>query len=75
MTVQKYRNDLIKGAMAANDMTKDALAEKTGLSLDTLRRIRQGEINITLSNLMAVADALNLDMQDLFEPKEEKAVA
>lgn len=71
MSVQKYRNDLIKGAMAANDISKDKLAEMTGLSLDTLRRIRAGEMNITLSSLGAVADALDLTLQELFEPKRE----
>jgi transcriptional regulator with XRE-family HTH domain len=75
MTVQRYRNDLIKGAMAQKDINKVRLAELTGLSADTLRRIRQGEVNVTLSNLMAVADALGLTMQELFEPKEENAPA
>ena len=69
MIVQKYRNDLIKGAMAEKDITKDRLKELTGLSTDTLRRIRQGETNITLTNLIAVAEALDLSMQKLFEPK------
>ncbi|HEY0169438.1 MAG TPA: helix-turn-helix transcriptional regulator [Pyrinomonadaceae bacterium] len=71
MPVQNYRNDLIKGAMAEKDINKERLRELTGLSTDTLRRIRQGEVNITLSNLMAVADALGLKMQELFTPKPE----
>jgi transcriptional regulator with XRE-family HTH domain len=71
--MQKYRNDLIKGAMAAQDITKDILAEMTGLSLDTLRRIRQGEENINLSSLVVVANALGLTMQQLYEPKPEAA--
>jgi DNA-binding Xre family transcriptional regulator len=75
MTVQKYRNDLIKGAMAEKEINKERLRELTGLSTDTLRRIRQGETNITLSNLMSVAEALELPMQRLFEPKPETANA
>lgn len=75
MTIQRYRNDLIKGAMAQKDINKERLKELTGLSTDTLRRIRQGEVNITLSNLMAVAGALDLTMQELFEPREETAPA
>lgn len=71
MTVQRYRNDLIKGAMAAGDITKDRLAEMTGLSLDTLRRIRQGETNVNLSNIILVADALDLTLEQLFAPKPE----
>jgi transcriptional regulator with XRE-family HTH domain len=71
MTVQKYRNDLIKGAMAEKDITRDRLKELTGLSTDTLRRIRKGETNITLTHLISVATALDLSMQKLFEPKPE----
>lgn len=70
MSINQYRNDLIKGAMAQKDITKERLKELTGLSTDTLRRIRQGETNITLSNLMTVAAALELPMQQLFEPKQ-----
>jgi transcriptional regulator with XRE-family HTH domain len=71
MTLKPYRNDLIKGAMAANDITAKKLAEATGLSTDTLTRIRNGEVNITLTNLIAVAGALGLSMQELFTPKQE----
>lgn len=71
MSLNPYRNDLIKGAMAANDITVEALAETTQLSADTLRRIRKGEINITLTNLITVADALGLTMAQLFTPKPE----
>jgi transcriptional regulator with XRE-family HTH domain len=75
MSVQEYRNDLIKGAMAQKGFTKDALKRKTGLSTDTLRRIRAGETNITLSNLMIVAGALDLPMQELFKPKNDTDAA
>lgn len=71
MTLRPYRNDLIKGAMAANDITAKKLAKATGLSTDTLTRIRNGEVNITLTNLIAVAGALGLSMQELFTPKQE----
>lgn len=70
MSVQPYRNDLIKGAMAANDLNREKLAEKTGLSMQTLSSVRAGRPNVTLSNLILVADALGLSMQELFTPKE-----
>ena len=75
MNLQPYRNDLIKGAMAANDITVDSLSKTIDLSADTLRRIRNGEVNITLTNLIVVADALGLSMQDLFTPKPETEAA
>jgi transcriptional regulator with XRE-family HTH domain len=71
MSLKPYRNDLIKGAMAANDITAKKLSETTGLSTDTLTRIRNGEVNITLTNLITVAGALGLSMQELFTPKQE----
>ncbi|MDQ1610309.1 MAG: Cro/C1-type DNA-binding domain [Pyrinomonadaceae bacterium] len=71
MTLKPYRNDLIKGAMAANDITTKKLSEITGLSTDTLTRIRNGEVNITLTNLIAVAGVLNLSMQEIFTPRQE----
>lgn len=73
MSLKPYRNDLIKGAMAANDITVESLAKTTELSADTLRRIRNGEVNITLTNLITVADALELSMQELFTPKVDEA--
>ncbi|MGB8510057.1 MAG: helix-turn-helix transcriptional regulator [Pyrinomonadaceae bacterium] len=72
MTLRPYRNDLIKGAMAANDINRDKLAELTGLSLGTISSIRGGGDNVTLSNLIAVAGALGLSMADLFTPKSEQ---
>lgn len=71
MPLKAYRSDLIKGAMAAQEVTREKLAEKTKLSPDTLSRIRNGEVHITLIHLMTVADALGLSMKDLFEPKPE----
>lgn len=71
MSLQSYRNDLIKGAMAAGDITVERLCATTRLSTDTIRRIRAGEINITLTSLFLVADALKLNMRDLFTPKAE----
>ena len=73
MTIKPYRNDLIKGAMAANDITVEALCGLTGLAPDTLRRVRNGEPNITLTSLMAVADALGLSLEELFTPKVGEA--
>lgn len=74
MEVQPYRNDLIKGAMAAGDINREKLAEMTGLSLGTLSSIRNGSVNVTLSSLVSVAEALGLSMQELFTPRVERPV-
>lgn len=70
MSVQPYRNDLIKGAMAEKDMSRDRLKEITGLSLPTISSIRNGATNITLDNLIKVTAALELEMFEIFTPKK-----
>jgi transcriptional regulator with XRE-family HTH domain len=75
MAVSPYRNDLIKGAIAAKDLDNKKVAELAGVSEGTVSSIRNGSVNITLTSLMAVADALGLTMQELFEPRQENAPA
>lgn len=72
MTVQPYRNDLIKGAMAEKGFNREKLAEMTKLSVATLSSIRNGSVSVTLVNLMTVAAALGLSMQELFTPRVEQ---
>lgn len=69
MSLQPYRNDLIKGAMGVKDFSATRLAKKTGLSADTIGRIRNGDVTVTLKNLMTVAAELEISMQALFTPK------
>lgn len=71
MDVMTYRVDLINGAMGSQRLTNKLLAEKTGLAIPTVSTIRNGHTNVTLPSLIAVADALGLSMQQLFEPKQE----
>lgn len=68
-----YRDDLIRQAMAAHRprMTSECLAEKAGLSRGTISAIINGSPAVRFSSLKAVADALKLPMQQLFEPKQE----
>lgn len=75
MSVSPYRNDLIKGAIAAKDLDNKKVADLAGVSEGTVSSIRNGSVNVTLTSLMAVASALDLTMQQLFEPKEETAPA
>jgi transcriptional regulator with XRE-family HTH domain len=66
----RYRADLIRAAMASPKpkLTNEDVAEKAGLSAFTVSAIRNGHPDVRLSSLVKVADALGLDMQQLFAP-------
>jgi len=49
--------------------TNETLAQKAQLSPTTVSAIRNGSANILLSSLMAVAQALEIDLSQLFESK------
>ncbi|MET0625725.1 MAG: helix-turn-helix transcriptional regulator [Pyrinomonadaceae bacterium] len=70
-----YRNDLIKGAMAAHDLTLERLATRAGLSPATVSAIRNGRENVTLHSLTAVAEAVGFVVEINFIPKREPATA
>lgn len=70
-----YRIDLINAAMGAKRLTNESLGELTGLSAKTISFVRNGDSNVKLPTLRAVADALGLSMQELFEPADEPAPA
>lgn len=69
--VKVYRDDLIRGAMAAQTppLTNEALAEKAKLATGTVSAIRNGSANILLSSLVAVAQALEIELGQLFEQR------
>jgi DNA-binding Xre family transcriptional regulator len=60
-----YRFDLIKGKMAQLDKTVEMLGDETGLSPDTIVRVRKGE-NVAVETLKKVAEALDLSLPELF---------
>jgi transcriptional regulator with XRE-family HTH domain len=66
-TVSIYRDDLIRAAMAAQNLSDEQVAELAGLSRHTVRFIRTGRKDVRITSLKAVADALGLDMSDLFK--------
>jgi len=47
-------------------MTQQHLAELSGLSRITIINMEQGEKNVMLSSLVAVAEVLGVNMRDLF---------
>lgn len=64
-----FRNDLIKTAMGQE--TLSAIAYRSGVSVDTVARARDGE-NLSIKSLTAIAKALGLDVRDLFTCTENE---
>jgi transcriptional regulator with XRE-family HTH domain len=48
-------------------MTMEALANEAEMEIRQLGRIEGGEINTTVSTVLALAKALNMDISELFK--------
>lgn len=69
-----YRDDLIRAAQAAQNLTDEQLAEKSGIGRTTISFVTNGKAkDPRISTLKAIADALGLKLEDLFTPKENVA--
>ena len=64
------RNIPIKVARAQLDMTQKQLAEKVGISRQTVNAIEQGEYNPTIKLCRAICRALGRTLDDLFWEEE-----
>lgn len=60
------RNISIKVARAQLDMTQKQLAEKVGISRQTMNAIEQGEYNPTIKLCRAICKVLGKSLDDLF---------
>ncbi|MCP9496712.1 MAG: helix-turn-helix transcriptional regulator [Pyrinomonadaceae bacterium MAG19_C2-C3] len=61
-----YRTDLINAAMGARRMTAEELAKRTGLGMTVISAVRNGKPNPKIDTLKRIADALDLQLADLF---------
>jgi DNA-binding Xre family transcriptional regulator len=61
-----YNFEKIKEIMREQKMGVQRLSELTGLSLDTIARIRKGD-NVALDTLKKVTDALDIHITDVFD--------
>ncbi|MGN2338756.1 helix-turn-helix transcriptional regulator [Clostridium cagae] len=64
------RNIPIKVARAQLDMTQKQLAEKVGISRQTMNAIEQGDYNPTIKLCRAICRALEKRLDDLFWEEE-----
>ena len=66
--LQRVRPESLQAARKAAGLTQAALAEKAGVNIRQIQKLESGEIeagNMTVKNLLAIADALGVDVRDL----------
>ncbi|WP_082894631.1 helix-turn-helix domain-containing protein [Sulfitobacter geojensis] len=55
----------VRAIRAADGMTQETLAQRSGVSLATVSRVERGQANINVDKLEALADALGVHASDL----------
>jgi putative transcriptional regulator len=71
MTDLSHKNR-VKLARVENDLTQAQLAEKAGVTRQTIGLIEAGRFNPSLKLCIAIAKALNKTLDDLFWIEEEE---
>ena len=65
------KNLKLKAARAMKDLSQDALAQKVGVSRQTINAIEKGDYNPTINLCIAICKALDVTLNDLFWNVEE----
>jgi transcriptional regulator with XRE-family HTH domain len=68
-----YRDDLLRAEKGRLNWTDQDIADRSGLSVPTVRSILRGEANVLFKNVEKVTLALGLTMQQVCSPKSEAA--
>src|SRR5690242_16489024 len=63
----------VRSLRTARRITQDILAERSGLSVDSIRRIERGALSPTLDTIEKVANGLELTLSTLFRGFEDGA--
>ena len=64
------KNLKLKSARAALDLSQQQLAEKVGVSLQTINAIEKGDYNPTIKLCIAICRTLGKTLDDLFWESE-----
>ena len=60
------KNLKLKSARALMDLSQEALAEKVGVSRQTINAIEKGDYNPTIKLCIAISKVLNKTLDELF---------
>lgn len=64
------KNLKLKSARAAKDLSQQQLADLVGVSRQTINAIEKGDYNPTIRLCVAICQALDKTLNDLFWPEE-----
>ena len=64
-----YRTDLINAAMGARRLTNKVVADKAGVGVMTVSKIRNGNPNVGYLTLKKVVEAVGLTIAEVSQPK------
>lgn len=65
------KNLRLKAARAAMDLSQQQLAERVGVSRQTVNAIERGDYNPTINLCIAICKALNKTLDELFWPDSD----
>ena len=65
------KNLRLKAARAAKDLSQQALAEKVGVSRQTINAIEKGDYNPTIRLCIAICGELDKTLDEIFWEEEE----
>ena len=65
------KNLKLKAARAGKDLSQQQLADAVGVSRQTINAIEKGDYNPTIRLCIAICQALNKTLDELFWPAEE----
>ena len=65
------KNLRLKAARAAKDLSQQALAEKVGVSRQTINAIEKGDYNPTIRLCIAICRELDKPLDEIFWEEEE----
>lgn len=66
-----YRNDLIRAAVVNKDLNQLGFAKAVGLSMNTVRKLWAGDVDLKLHSLATACRFLEIPLHKVFEPKEQ----
>ena len=64
--MKRVKNLKLKSARALMDLSQEALAEKVGVSRQTINAIEKGDYNPTIKLCLAICHVLNKTLDELF---------
>ena len=70
--INKSLGRRIRSLRVSRELSQDALAEKSGMSVKHLGKIERGTVNASIQCLTAIAKAFDMPLRDILETEHEQ---